>query len=229
MRALWAIGLLSLVACGGDKDSGDGSDADADAVADADTDADTDSDADADADADADGDADADTDTDTATGLPDPFAGLSATCSTAQATMNFTYYYVGELVVSGSTVTGTETMVWFPSADLEATCSLPTSCVVVWDLTGTVDSTQVGGFDYAVVGDAVRNVVTTTCDEIYEPLWEPETYSVRYAVAENPDGTSVFAFDSSGTVFGQGFHAGGALTYVSERQCWVLPDSPPCP
>ncbi len=232
-----SVGCLALAGCSdgkGDDGSGDVTFADTDADTDTDTDTDTDADTDADADADTDTDTDADTDTDTDTdtgtiGLPDPFAGLSATCGTSIATMNYTSYYVGELQISGTTVSGTETMAFYPSPDLETTCALPPSCLVVWDLTGTVETTSQPSYDYAISVDATRSLVRTTCDDVYMLLWEPDTYAGTYAVAENLDGTSTVGFESSGAVFGEGHWSGGNLTYVSGSQCAALPDTPPCP
>ena len=67
-----ALGLVAMVACGGDKtetETDTDSDTDTDADSDADTDADTDADSDADTDSDTDTDADTDADTDTDTAL----------------------------------------------------------------------------------------------------------------------------------------------------------------
>ena len=66
------LGLVALVACGGDKtdtDTDTDSDTDTDADTDSDTDADTDADSDADTDSDTDTDADTDADSDTDTAL----------------------------------------------------------------------------------------------------------------------------------------------------------------
>lgn len=120
-------------------------------------------------------------------------------------------------------------MVFFPSTDLEATCALAPSCVVVWQVEGLVAPTSQPGFDYAVQFDAERDVAATTCDATYALFWEPDSSSGTYAVQEATDGSSTVGFESSGTVFGEGAWGGGELTDVSDDQCSPLPDSPPCP
>jgi len=192
-------------------------------------------------------DADTDTDTDTAhtastaltahtgttSSIPDPYAGLMPTCSTRYADMVFTNFYVGDLIVDDKAMTfsGTETMAFYPSSMLEKECSLPPTCVVVYTLSGAVVPTSQAGFDYALDGQAQIDLGATTCDSIYDQLWEDPQFTVSYAVRENKDGTSEVAFESSGSVFGGWHWEGDRLTYVSDAVCSLLPDPPytPCP
>jgi hypothetical protein len=217
MRTL-ALGLL--LACSGDDPKSDtgGTGGDADTDLDTDTDVDTDT--------------DTDVDTDT---IPDPYASLDRTACEGGAYVDntMTAWFVGDLVVSGTTFTGTETAAVHWSPNFVSECGYAADCVIVWALTGTVGAPGAcADCDYSLEVDATLDAAATDCPTDRIGDVSPDTWSTTYDVKLNPDGTTEVSFSQSGNPLGAWYWAGDRVTYVTGQPvCFPYPDdlSAVCP
>ena len=178
-----------------------------------DTDTDTDVDTDTDTDADTDTDTDTDTDPDNPWGLDEDPAceGYEGT-----AIPGATRYFLGDYILDGGTVTGTERAVYLANDEWERLDG--ESCQIVWDMWGDVGGTaSCATCDYSLSVSAMIVRSQTDCPD---GLWVgDEDWSITYDVRLLGDGTARFYFATSGDEVGRGYHEGDEIGFTTDPAC----------
>ena len=156
--------------------------------------------------------------------LPDVTAGIDKKgCDDGPGNEGARAYFVGSLTVSGDKVSGTEDSLIFANEKLKKAKIWQTDggsdeCLVRWRLEGTTTQPLAcGSCDMAVEVRANVDVTGSTCPE---GLWKREKqWQETYDLRKLGDGTSLWYFHKSGKQFGQGYHAGEKMNYITDPTC----------
>lgn len=165
-----------------------------------------------------------------AAGLPDVSASLpKGQCSSGPGNEGADSYFVGDIKINGSQITGTETWVLYANPKWKAKGGR--DCTLTWNITGSMASGggSCGACDSTLTLSAVAQKDSSNCPEelIFGRLLpngqraggEGTDWSNRYAIQRRPDGTVKVHFAGSGKLLGEGYHNAGGLNYVSAHQC----------
>lgn len=131
-----------------------------------------------------------------------------------------TRFFVGEMTWgSDNSVCGYEAKVLYPNARWKETVPEVDDCIIVWQLSGTVEP-GTGTYDYLFTLHAALDQGQTDCLSSYVAS-ETAAYDETYNVNITSDGTATVFFPS-GTMFANGLGNDGALSFASNGDCeWI--------
>ena len=162
-------------------------------------------------------DTDTDTDTDTDSDVfPDPWNEVVADPSCTTATPGATSRYLGDFVVEGDEVSGTE--YWTLVANPAWIAAEGGDCVVAWDITGETGSPGAcEDCDYSMSIEASVAYGRTTCNALL--YLGQENWTDEYDVKINTDGTTEFSYSSTGLPLGGWYAEGTRVTFLTDADC----------
>ena len=149
--------------------------------------------------------------------LPDLKKSLSREgCDNGPGVMGAASYFVGELKLTDTGVTGEEEWVLFANKKWAATNG--GDCTVRWALSGSKTTTSAcGRCDFGV---SLTNRLDVTGSNCPEDLTKGETgQQIGYDIDLKDDGTVDVFFSRSGKRVGEGYHNGDTIRYVTDMSC----------
>ena len=156
-------------------------------------------------------------------GLPDLTVGIDKAGCEGPGNEGARAYFVSDLKVTGSVVNGSETWLIYANEKLKRAKIWQKDgggeeCMVRWMLTGvTTTPAACGACDTAVQIKGTVDVSGSTCPE---GIWKREReWTETYDIARRSDGTALFYFHRSGKQFGQGYHSGDKMNFITDPTC----------
>jgi hypothetical protein len=156
-------------------------------------------------------------------GLPDLTVGIDKGGCETPGNEGARAYFVSDLKVTGSVVSGSETWLIYANDKLKRAKIWQKDgggeeCMVRWMLTGvTTTPSACGACDTAVQIKGTVDVSGSTCPE---GIWKREReWTETYDIARRSDGTALFYFHRSGKQFGQGYHSGDKMNFITDPTC----------
>lgn len=156
-------------------------------------------------------------------GLPDLTVGIDKAGCEGPGNEGARAYFVSDLKVTGSVVSGSETWLIYANDKLKRAKIWQQDgggeeCMVRWMLTGvTTTPGACGACDSAVQVKGTVDVSGSTCPE---GIWKREReWTETYDIARRSDGTALFYFHRSGKQFGQGYHSGDKMNFITDPTC----------
>ena len=149
--------------------------------------------------------------------LPDLTKGLSKSgCDNGPGGPGAASYFVGELKLSDTTVSGEEE--WLLYANKKWKARSGKDCKVRWTLQGNKTSVQAcGSCSFGVSLTNSMDLVGSTCPE--EMAKNETGQSIRYDISLLDDGRAIVYFARSGKKVGEGYHKDGVVRYVTDMSC----------
>ena len=150
-------------------------------------------------------------------GLPNLKKGLSREgCDNGPGVMGAASYFVGELKISDTSVSGEEEWILFANKKWAATNG--GDCTVRWSLSGSKTGTSAcGRCDFGV---SLTNQLDMTGSNCPEDLTKGDTgQQIGYDIDLKDDGTVDVFFSRSGKRVGEGYHSNGTIRYVTDMSC----------
>ncbi len=138
-----------------------------------------------------------------------------------QAIPASTVYWVGEFVLAGDSVSGTET--WLHYANQAWRDTGADDCSVIWTGRGTIgDVVGCSTCSYSLQLSFTADLVNSSCPEGLTPadsMDEDYSYDVTYDVLAEGSGAVRFYYPGSGNLLGEGTLQGDRLNYVTAGRC----------
>ena len=149
--------------------------------------------------------------------LPDLTAGLARTgCDNGPGGAGAASYFVGELKISGSSVSGEERWLMYANSKWKETGG--EDCVVKWSMSGAV--TGVSKCSFCTTGLSMINHQDNSGSTCPKSMAKTNTgESIRYDLHLRDDGTATVYFAGSGKRVGDGVHKDGVVRFVTDMSC----------
>ena len=164
----------------------------------------------------------------TAAGMPDVETGMvDGMCANGPGAEGADSYFTGRFEVKDGVVTGTESWVLFANPKWEARGGK--DCRLVWDVKGAVvEPRNCSACDLGIEFHAVPRLDSTCPEELVQGRKLPTgqrvggegvSFDQTYSIQRTGDGKARVFFGKSGKLLGEGYHADGAVSWLSAHSC----------